>query len=258
MATAAELLAGETVSNDVWFEVDLLSRQIIIPPAITNLGAKSDSDVMHAHFRLPRFYHDIDFADFEMGIDYTNANGEEDRYEPKDVTVGDDVVTFTWVIGRHAALYAGDITFGICAKRLNAEDPNNPLNEFHTTMASLPILDAMETCEELIRDHADILEQWRNELFAIVKPFVKLVWIDLPSSAWEGDESPYSQVVTIDGVTPYTKVDLLPSIEQLAIFHEKDLSFVTENDNGVVTVYALGDKPANDYFMQAQITEVTV
>jgi hypothetical protein len=87
---------------------------------------------------------------------------------------------------------------------------------------------------------------------------VRLVAIDLPASAWEGSDNLYSQVVTIDGVTPNSKVDLLPSAEQLAIFHEKDVEFTTENEDGVVTVFAIGDKPLLSYSMQAQITEVTV
>ena len=68
----------------------------------------------------------------------------------------------------------------------------------------------------------------------------------------------YSQVVTIDGITENSKIDLLPSVEQLAIFHNKDVAFVTENEDGVVTVFAIGDKPLLDYTMQVQITEVLV
>ena len=82
--------------------------------------------------------------------------------------------------------------------------------------------------------------------------------VTLPASAWEGSDSLYSQVVTIKGITEYSKVDLLPSIEQLAIFFNKNVSFVTENEDGVVTVYAIGDKPTLDYTMQVQITEVEV
>ena len=84
-----------------------------------------------------------------------------------------------------------------------------------------------------------------------------LTTISLPASKWKTEaESLHSQVVTIPGINPYYKVDLLPSAEQLAIFHNKDVAFVTENDDGVVTVYAIGDKPLLDYTMQAQITEV--
>lgn len=165
MATADELLANELNTEDTWCEIDLQSRQIVIPKSISNLGTKSEADVVHVKFRLPRFYHDVDFADFKFGIDYTNAQGEPDRYEPKNITVEDDVVTFTWVVGRHAALYNGTVTFGLCAKRLNPDDPDDPLNEFHTTKASLPILDSMETCEEAVLEYTDLLEQWRAELF---------------------------------------------------------------------------------------------
>ena len=82
--------------------------------------------------------------------------------------------------------------------------------------------------------------------------------VRLPASAWVGTESPFSQIVTIEGVTDRTKVDLTPSVAQLVIFRQKDLAFVTENEDGVVTVYAIGDKPANDYIIQATLTEVTI
>ena len=87
---------------------------------------------------------------------------------------------------------------------------------------------------------------------------VRIAHIDLLASNWVGDVSPYSQVVEIDGVTEYSQVDLTPSIEQLVVFYEKDLGFVTENDDGVVTVYAIGQKPNNDYTIQVTITEVNV
>ena len=88
------------------------------------------------------------------------------------------------------------------------------------------------------------------------KSSARIAYIDLLASNWIGDSSPYSQVVEIDGITENSQVDLTPSIEQLVVFYEKDLCFVTENDDGVVTVYALGQKPENDYTMQVTITEV--
>ena len=80
----------------------------------------------------------------------------------------------------------------------------------------------------------------------------------LSASKWTGSASPYSQVVSIAGVTERSMVTLQPSVEQLAIFHDKDLAFVTEQEEGVVTVYAIGDKPQNDYTIQVSITEVNV
>lgn len=90
------------------------------------------------------------------------------------------------------------------------------------------------------------------------KPAMKVADVTLRASAWEGSDHLYSQVVAIEGVTQYSQVDLKPSAEQLAVFREKDLAFCTDNDYGVVTVYAIGDKPLNDYTMQVSITEVAV
>lgn len=80
--------------------------------------------------------------------------------------------------------------------------------------------------------------------------------IDLAATKWTGNASPYSQVVAIDGVTENSKIDLNPSVEQLAVFHQKDIAFVAENEDGVVTVYCIGQKPTADYTMQITITEV--
>lgn len=86
----------------------------------------------------------------------------------------------------------------------------------------------------------------------------RLTEIKLRASDWTGENNLHSQVVSIDGVTEYSKVDLQPSIEQLAIFHEKDITFVTENEDGVVTVFVIGVKPTIDYTIQATITEVII
>jgi hypothetical protein len=95
-------------------------------------------------------------------------------------------------------------------------------------------------------------------LGTISKPQVRIANVTLLTDAWVGTVSPYSQVVQIDGVTENSQVDLTPSVEQLVIFHDKDLGFVTENDDGVVTVYAIGQKPMDDYTIQVTITEVDV
>lgn len=95
-------------------------------------------------------------------------------------------------------------------------------------------------------------------LGSLNKPKARIADVALLAANWVGDASPYSQVVQIDGVTEYSQVDLTPSIEQLIVFYEKDLGFVTENEDGVVTVYAIGQKPENDYTMQVTITEVDV
>ena len=91
------------------------------------------------------------------------------------------------------------------------------------------------------------------------KSLTKTVSIDLLASNWVKDSNnQYSQVVAIDGITEYSKIDLQPNTEQLVIFYEKDLTFVAENEDGVVTVFCIGQAPLNDYSIQATITEVEI
>lgn len=101
-----------------------------------------------------------------------------------------------------------------------------------------------------------------NRLYAVERHIsgveVKIAYIDLLAAKWQGEGNLYSQAVDIAGVTEYSKVDINPSVEQLAVFHKKDIAFVTENEDGVVTVYCVGQKPADDYTMQVTITEVNV
>ena len=82
--------------------------------------------------------------------------------------------------------------------------------------------------------------------------------VTLLASAWVDEDNLHSQIVNIEGVTENSQVDLTPSVEQLLIFYEKDLTFVAENEGGTVTVYAIGQKPTNDYTIQVTITEVNV
>ena len=101
-----------------------------------------------------------------------------------------------------------------------------------------------------IEERLSILE--RNQSPEIVSN------ITLLAANWVGDASPYTQIVNINGVTPYSKIDIQPSIEQLAIFHEKEITLVAENENGIVTISCVGQKPMNDYTIQVTMTEVIV
>lgn len=87
----------------------------------------------------------------------------------------------------------------------------------------------------------------------------KISEVTLLADAWGGDgDKWHSQVVACKDNTERCQVDLTPSLEQLEIFYEKDLTFLTKNKGGVVTVYAVGQKPLNDYTIQVTLTEVDV
>ena len=82
--------------------------------------------------------------------------------------------------------------------------------------------------------------------------------VTLFADAWIGEGYRYTQVVDIEGVTENSQVDLTPNADQLEIFYNKNIAFVTEQENGIVTVTVIGQKPANDYIMQVKVTEVDI
>jgi hypothetical protein len=84
----------------------------------------------------------------------------------------------------------------------------------------------------------------------------KISSVTLFADRWYGSTSHYSQVVSVSGATRKSKIDLNPTVEQLEIFYNKDVTFVIENDNGVLTAHCIGQKPTSNYTMQVTITEV--
>ena len=110
----------------------------------------------------------------------------------------------------------------------------------------------------LTAEHLNLMDTAISELYSIIGSAVTIDYVSLPAANWVGSGYRYSQVVDIPGVTENSQVDLTPSVDQLVIFYEKDLTFVTENDGGKLTVYAIGQKPTNDYTIQVTITEVTI
>ncbi len=115
-----------------------------------------------------------------------------------------------------------------------------------------------ETDKEEIKNYIDsIVNETLKKVNDIVnKSLTRTIILNLRASEWLEDDGRYYQIISIPNITPYSKVDLQPTAEQLAIFREKDITFVTENENRIVTVFCIGQKPANDYMMQATITEV--
>ena len=113
-----------------------------------------------------------------------------------------------------------------------------------------------EDGQTLTAEHLNHIEDAIADLASSGK--ARISEVSLINTAWTSNSAGtlHSQVVTVEGVTPRSQVDLTPSVQQLLIFYEKDLTFVTENNNGTVTVYAIGQKPTNDYVMQVTITEV--
>ena len=168
------------------------------------------------------------------------------------------VVIFSWLISGNATQYAGTLSFIVRFSCLTGETVDYVWNS--GIYKGISIAEGMNNGEAVVSEYTDVLEGWKREILSDFSfaTTARVSSVTILANKWVGDASPYSQIVTVEGVPENSKVDLAPSVEQLAAFHNKDLAFVTENDGGVVTVYAIGQKPENDYPIQATITEVTI
>jgi hypothetical protein len=248
-------------------------RFITVPASLRRIAVEGDKDVETLTFDCPRYWDDgrLDLSTMEISINYMRSDGGVDKYVAYDAAVDEDdptVIHFTWIISEYAAAVKGSLSFLICAKLANED--GEEIRHWNSELNTELIVSAgLEVDEAIVSNYPSIIIQILSRLENIErggggtgnvpnaqKPIISEVV--LAASNWVGSKSPYSQVVNIEGVTANSQVDLTPSVEQLAIFYQKDLGFVTENNNGVVTVYAIGDKPANDYTIQVTITEVTV
>lgn len=93
---------------------------------------------------------------------------------------------------------------------------------------------------------------------ALTNAMPKVTSITMLASNWNDDGDIWSQVVTCNGVSANSKLDLQPTPAQLVELQDSEISLMATNNNGVVTIYAIGDKPTSDTTMQILITEVAV
>ena len=81
--------------------------------------------------------------------------------------------------------------------------------------------------------------------------------ISLPAASWTGS-GPYTQTVTIPGITVNSKVDIQMDATALGVLIDSGTSAIwIENNNGTLTAKALGEKPNANLSVQVTITEVT-
>jgi hypothetical protein len=85
----------------------------------------------------------------------------------------------------------------------------------------------------------------------------KSTTVTMLAENWTGNTQPYSQVVTVNGATANSKIDLHPNAVQIVELQDSEITLMLQNDSGVITAWAIGNKPTEDYTMQVLIQEVT-
>lgn len=86
---------------------------------------------------------------------------------------------------------------------------------------------------------------------------MKVAQFTAPAADWKGAGDSWFQTVTVPGISVNSKVDIALSQDQLLPLRSRNLLFMAGNEEGTVTLYALGGKPDTDLVFQAALLEVT-
>ena len=115
------------------------------------------------------------------------------------------------------------------------------------------------TILEALRITTESIKTWTESKFLKKdEAMPKLTSVTMLSSNWNEEDNFWSQVVECNGVNANSKLDLQPTPAQIIELQDSEISLMATNNNRVVTVYAIGDKPTSDIAMQILITEVAV
>lgn len=159
-------VVGEETEEIDWFVISHDFRTITIPSNKKLGGVTSDEKVNRLHFKCSRTYGDVDLNDFTFRINYTNAHGDGDMYLVMDKSVSGDEIQFSWLVGRHACEYAGNISFVVCA--IETDDNSVILREYNMLPATAIIpqwFDPTDLSENTyydisIEDYKVVVSEW--------------------------------------------------------------------------------------------------
>lgn len=125
--------------------IDPNTRVITVPASLSVFGTESDEKTNRIPFRCPRVVGDnVDLSNFQICINFRNANSEKDRYIVEDMMIDGDEITFSWSLSRKVTKYKGKVSFIVCA--LNARE-GTIVNEWNTTLAFGTVLEGLEADE---------------------------------------------------------------------------------------------------------------
>ena len=84
---------------------------------------------------------------------------------------------------------------------------------------------------------------------------IKIINITIPATSWVGT-GPYSQTLAINSATASTKLDIQADADTMATILSRGYCMSIKNDNGHITIHAIGTKPTIDLNVQLLLTEV--
>lgn len=154
MPTVDELLNASNEVTTCTINPD--TREIIVPEKYKVLGVFSDEKVTKIPFTCPRVVgNNVDLTEYNLYINYQNANGASNAYLIDDLVVSGDNITFSWLLSRYVTFSPGVVKYSFCAKKLVGDTISN---EWNTTITTGLVIQGLEATREIIEENPDIIE----------------------------------------------------------------------------------------------------
>ena len=165
MPTTEELLEqleAEAQSETPVCVIDPETRTITVPPEYQILGVENDKRVERILFRCPKIVGDNQdlSQDYQLFVNYQNANGDPDAYHIDDMEVDGDNITFSWLLEENVTKYKGSIQIAFAAI-IPGDTPEDPdKNRWNTTInTDCTCLVGLKSTQQVAESNPDALAQ---------------------------------------------------------------------------------------------------
>ena len=165
MPTTEELLEqleAEAQSETPVCIIDPDTRTITVPPEYQILGVENDKRVERIYFQCPKIVGDNQdlSRDYQLFVNYQNANGDPDAYHIDDMAVDGDNITFSWLLEENVTKYRGDIQFAFGAIKPGDEAKDPDKNRWNTTInTDCTCLIGLKSTQMIAESNPDALAQ---------------------------------------------------------------------------------------------------
>ena len=166
MATTEELLAqleADAQSDETPVcVIDPETRTVTVPPEYQLLGVENDKKVERLYFQCPKIVGDNQdlSQDYQLFMNYQNANGDPDAYHIDDMEVDGDNITFSWLLEEKVTLYQGDIQISFCGIIPGDEQGDPDKNRWGTTInTDCTVLTGLKCTQQVAESNPDALAQ---------------------------------------------------------------------------------------------------
>ena len=146
-------------------------RVITVPTELKRLAVQFDHNVETVTFDCPRYWDEHDMSQMHIYINYLRPDKESAMFKAQNIVVDEtdpSVMHFDWMISRNVSEVPGQLVFLVCIKKVD-EEGNEKTHWNSELCKTCYVSEGLEIDgEELKALYPDIIEQWYQEVVAVI------------------------------------------------------------------------------------------